>query len=57
MRNKVLTEITEKNKLKEEIREIRAGSKRMGERVRKLEQFEGMYRALEEEYEIVRGKY
>lgn len=56
MRNKVLAEITEKNKLKEEIKEIRSGHKKeLNAQSKKIEALEAHLGRLREENDQLRG--
>lgn len=54
----MLMEITEKNKLKEEVKEIRtAHKKEMALQVKKFEGLESLLRKIQEENEQLRDKY
>jgi chromosome segregation ATPase len=57
MRSKVLAEITEKNKLKEDLKEFRANHKKnLQVQARRYEQLEGMYQKLQQEHEQLTAK-
>lgn len=58
MRNKVLTEITEKNRLKEEMKEMRAQHrKELALQTKKFEGVESLYRKLQEEQEDLKLRH
>lgn len=58
MRNKVLTEITDKNRLKEEMKELRANHKRTtAAQVKRYEGLEGLHTKLTAEYEHLSTRY
>jgi thiamine kinase-like enzyme len=58
MRSKVLTEITEKNKLKEDIKEMKSNHrKELSQQSKRLEGLETMLRKIQDENEQLRDKY